>query len=65
MQLVMRNRTSIELRDSQDNMFFLLQGLPGFFGPVGETGITGEKVSKVSFCPALLLIKFCCLAALF
>lgn len=26
--------------------FFLMQGPPGFLGPVGETGIPGEKVRQ-------------------
>lgn len=36
-------------------MFSFLQGLPGFVGPVGESGITGEKVSAVSICHILLV----------
>lgn len=49
--------------DGEDNLFVCLvfvlrQGLPGFFGSIGLTGIAGEKVCLVSVCHTLLKLKF-------
>lgn len=53
----MRNIVSVQLRETRnayDRMLLLLQGLPGFIGPFGETGIAGEKVCTVSICHTVL-----------